>query len=62
MKNIEGCWPNGEAGRLSLELEGTESPIKAIVGLNGRYFGGWLGKACFYHLDKFRVLNLAEEV
>ena len=62
MKNIEGCWPDGEAVRLSLELEGTESPIKAIVRLSGRYFGGWVGKARFYHLDKFRVLDLAEEV
>ncbi|KAG8138470.1 putative Splicing factor 45-like protein [Naja naja] len=35
---------------------------KAVVDLNGRYFGGRVVKACFYNLDKFRVLDLAEQV
>lgn len=34
----------------------------AVVDLNGRYFGGRVVKACFYNLDKFRVLNLGEQV
>lgn len=34
----------------------------AVVDLNGRYFGGRVVKACFYNLDKFRVLDLAEQV
>lgn len=36
--------------------------IIAVVDLNGRYFGGRVVKACFYNLDKFRVLDLAEQV
>lgn len=36
--------------------------IPAVVDLNGRYFGGRVVKACFYNLDKFRVLDLAEQV
>lgn len=34
----------------------------AVVDLNGRYFGGRVVKACFYNLDKFRVLDLGEPV
>lgn len=36
--------------------------LSAVVDLNGRYFGGRVVKACFYNLDKFRVLDLAEQV
>ncbi|XP_020511945.1 splicing factor 45 isoform X2 [Labrus bergylta] len=51
-----------EAVRIFLEFERVESAIKAVVDLNGRYFGGRVVKACFYNLDKFRVLNLGEQV
>ncbi|KAJ6666268.1 hypothetical protein lerEdw1_000540 [Lerista edwardsae] len=51
-----------EAVRIFLEFERVESAIKAVVDLNGRYFGGRVVKACFYNLDKFRVLDLAEQV
>ncbi|XP_062852723.1 splicing factor 45 isoform X2 [Trichomycterus rosablanca] len=51
-----------EAVRIFLEFERVESAIKAVVDLNGRYFGGRVVKACFYNLDKFRVLNLGESV
>ena len=61
MFEIPGA-PDDEAVRIVLEFDRAESTIKAAVDPKGRYFGGWLGKACFYHLDKFRVLNLAEEV
>ncbi|EMP38822.1 Splicing factor 45 [Chelonia mydas] len=54
--------PDDEAVRIFLEFERVESAIKAVVDLNGRYFGGRVVKACFYNLDKFRVLDLAELV
>uniref|UniRef100_A0A3B3QY66 Splicing factor 45 n=1 Tax=Paramormyrops kingsleyae TaxID=1676925 RepID=A0A3B3QY66_9TELE len=50
-----------EAVRIFLEFERVESAIKAVVDLNGRYFGGRVVKACFYTLDKFRVLDLGEQ-
>uniref|UniRef100_A0A3Q3BFQ0 Splicing factor 45 n=1 Tax=Kryptolebias marmoratus TaxID=37003 RepID=A0A3Q3BFQ0_KRYMA len=54
--------PDDEAVRIFLEFERVESAIKAVVDLNGRYFGGRVVKACFYSLDKFRVLDLGEQV
>lgn len=51
-----------EAVRIFLEFERVESAIKAVVDLNGRYFGGRVVKACFYNLDKFRALDLGEQV
>ncbi|XP_028276421.1 splicing factor 45 isoform X2 [Parambassis ranga] len=54
--------PDDEAVRIFLEFERVESAIKAVVDLNGRYFGGRVVKACFYDLDKFRVLDLGEQV
>ena len=54
--------PDDEAVQIFLEFERVESAIKAVVDLNGRYFGGRVVKACFYNLDKFRVLDLAEQV
>ncbi|XP_035281984.1 splicing factor 45 isoform X3 [Anguilla anguilla] len=51
-----------EAVRIFLEFERVESAIKAVVDLNGRYFGGRVVKACFYNLDRFRVLDLGEQV
>ncbi|XP_062238624.1 splicing factor 45 isoform X1 [Platichthys flesus] len=50
------------AVRIFLEFERVESAIKAVVDLNGRYFGGRIVKACFYNLDKFRVLDLGEQM
>ncbi|KAM6985658.1 splicing factor 45 isoform 2-T2 [Aplochiton taeniatus] len=49
-----------EAVRIFLEFERVESAIKAVVDLNGRYFGGRVVKASFYNLDKFRALQLGE--
>ncbi|KAL4625098.1 splicing factor 45-like [Arapaima gigas] len=51
-----------EAVRIFLEFERVESAIKAVVDLNGRYFGGRVVKACFYNLDKFRALDLGDLV
>ncbi|XP_060926690.1 splicing factor 45 [Limanda limanda] len=50
------------AVRIFLEFERVESAIKAVVDLNGRYFGGRIVKACFYNQDKFRVLDLGEQM
>ncbi|XP_040269266.1 splicing factor 45 [Bufo bufo] len=52
--------PDEEAVRIFLEFERVESAIKAVVDLNGRYFGGRIVKACFYNLDKFRTLDLGD--
>ncbi|KAK3104085.1 hypothetical protein FSP39_024317 [Pinctada imbricata] len=51
-----------EAVRIFVEFERVDSAIKAIIDLNGRFFGGRVVKACFYNLDKFRRLDLADEV
>ncbi|XP_025106487.1 splicing factor 45-like isoform X2 [Pomacea canaliculata] len=48
-----------EAVRIFVEFERMESAIKAIVDLNGRYFGGRVVRGSFYNLDKFRRLDLA---
>ncbi|NP_001087532.1 RNA binding motif protein 17 S homeolog isoform X1 [Xenopus laevis] len=52
--------PEEEAVRIFLEFERVESAIKAVVDLNGRYFGGRIVKASFYNLDKFRTLDLGD--
>ncbi|CAN0103312.1 unnamed protein product [Lampetra fluviatilis] len=54
--------PEDDAVRIFLEFERMESAIKAVVDLNGRYFGGRIVKAGFYNLDKFRRLDLATTV
>nr|XP_057933353.1 splicing factor 45 isoform X2 [Doryrhamphus excisus] len=54
--------PDDEAVRIFLEFERVESAIKAVVDLNGRYFGGQVVKACFYNQDKFRVFDLGEQL
>lgn len=51
-----------EAVRIFIEFERMESAIKAVVDLNGRYFGGRIVKGNFYNLDRFRRLDLADEV
>lgn len=51
-----------EAVRIFVEFERVDSAIKAIIDLNGRYFGGRIVKACFYNLDKFRRLDLGGEM
>lgn len=48
-----------EAVRIFVEFQRVESAIKAVVDLNGRYFGGRTVKATFYNLDRFRCLDLA---
>lgn len=54
--------PEEEAVRIFVEFERQEAAIKAIVDLNGRYFGGKIVRACFYNPDKFRRLDLADDL
>lgn len=51
--------PEDEAVRIFVEFKRMESAIKALVDLNGRFFGGRTVTAMFYNLDKFRRLDLA---
>jgi len=48
-----------EAVRIFVEFKRMESAIKALVDLNGRFFGGRTVTALFYNLDRFRRLDLA---
>ncbi|XP_013134775.1 PREDICTED: splicing factor 45 [Papilio polytes] len=52
--------PNDEAVRIFVEFKRIESAIKAVVDLNGRFFGGRQVKAGFYDMEKFNVLLLTE--
>lgn len=49
-----------EAVRIFVEFKRVESAIKAVIDLNGRYFGGRIVKAGFYNLDRFRRFDLGE--
>lgn len=53
--------PNSEeAVRIFVEFRRIESAIKAVVDLNGRFFGGRQVKAAFYDTEKFDNLELAD--
>lgn len=43
-----------EAVRIFVEFKRIESAIKAVVDLNGRFFGGRQVRAGFYNLEKFQ--------
>jgi len=49
-----------EAVRIFVEFKRVESAIKAVVDLNGRYFGGRIVKGNFYDVEKFKRLELNE--
>jgi len=49
-----------EAVRIFTEFKRVESAIKAVVDLNGRFFGGRQVRASFYDVEKFKNLNLNE--
>ncbi|CAF3721918.1 unnamed protein product [Rotaria socialis] len=53
--------PEDEAVRIFVEFKRVESAIKAVVDMNGRYFGGRVVKAKFYNVDKFRRFDLADD-
>jgi len=46
--------PDDLAVRIFIEFKRNETAVKALIDLNGRYFGGRLVSAQFYNLDKFR--------
>lgn len=47
-----------EAVRIFVEFKRIESAIKAVVDLNGRFFGGRQVKAGFYPFEKFQAHKL----
>ena len=51
-----------EAVRIFIEFDRLEAAIKALVDLNGRFFGGRTVKASFYDDTKFKEFQLAEPV
>eukprot|EP00088_Acartia_fossae_P024159 TRINITY_DN25121_c0_g2_i1.p1 TRINITY_DN25121_c0_g2~~TRINITY_DN25121_c0_g2_i1.p1 ORF type:complete len:116 (-),score=18.26 TRINITY_DN25121_c0_g2_i1:260-607(-) len=51
--------PESDAVRIFLEFKRVESAIKALVDLNGRYFGGREVAARFFSLEKFEKGNLS---
>eukprot|EP00795_Rhopilema_esculentum_P002001 gene2001-17556_t len=52
--------PEEEAVRIFVEFRRNESAVKALIDLNGRFFGGRQVSAKFYNLDKFRRFELGE--
>ncbi|KAG1656911.1 Splicing factor 45 [Nymphon striatum] len=50
--------PDEESVRIFVEFKRMESAIKAVVDLNGRYFGGRVVKGGFYDPDKLARLEL----
>ena len=51
-----------EAVRIFIEFERIEAAIKALVDLNGRFFGGRTVKASFYDLAMYKDFQLAEPI
>lgn len=49
-----------ESVRIFVEFKRIESAIKAVVDLNGRFFGGRQVRAGFYNLEKFASMQLLE--
>lgn len=49
-----------EAVRIFVEFRRIESAIKAVVDLNGRFFGGRMVRASFYDTEKFDNLQLLD--
>lgn len=49
-----------EAVRIFVEFKRIESAIKAVVDLNGRFFGGRQVKAGFYPFEKFQKHRLID--
>jgi len=51
-----------EAVRIFVEFTKAESAIKAVIDLNGRFFGGRQVAARFYDLDHFKAFRLNEPI
>lgn len=49
-----------EAVRIFVEFKRIESAIKAVVDLNGRFFGGRQVRAGFFSFDKYKSYQLTD--
>ncbi|XP_022803548.1 splicing factor 45-like [Stylophora pistillata] len=58
----QGVQPDEESVRIFVEFQRVESAIKALVDLNGRFFGGRTVRGAFFNLDKFRRLDLMADL
>eukprot|EP00245_Coleochaete_scutata_P013430 TRINITY_DN545_c0_g1_i1.p1 TRINITY_DN545_c0_g1~~TRINITY_DN545_c0_g1_i1.p1 ORF type:complete len:413 (-),score=113.20 TRINITY_DN545_c0_g1_i1:170-1408(-) len=52
-------WPPTESVRIFIEFERSESAMKGLVDLDGRFFGGRVVRASFFDEDKFAANQLA---
>lgn len=59
IKELENVVPE-EGVRIFVEFKRIESAIKAVVDLNGRFFGGRQVRAGFYCIEKFENLQLLD--
>lgn len=55
----EPNFPADEAVRIFVQFERSEETTKALVDLDGRYFGGRVVRATFYDEDRFGKNELA---
>lgn len=55
----EPGYPVDQAVRIFVQFERTESALKALIDLEGRFFGGRTVKATFFPEDKFERQELA---
>jgi len=51
-----------EAIRIFIEFERIPSAVRAMIDLNGRFFGGRKVKASYYDEDKFKMFQLGESI
>lgn len=58
----QGIVEEEEMVRIFVEFQRVEAAIKALVDLNGRFFGGRTVRGAFYNLDKFRRLDLMSDL
>jgi len=54
--------PDEEAIRIFIEFERVPSAVRAMIDLNGRFFGGRKVKASYYDEDKFKSFQLGENI
>jgi splicing factor 45 len=52
-------WPANEAVRIFVQFEKADFAMKALIDLDGRFFGGRVVKATFFSEDKFVAHQLA---
>lgn len=55
----EPNFPHDEAVRIFVQFERAEQATKALIELEGRFFGGRVVRACFYDEEKFNTNELA---